>query len=286
MPKPFGNTHTFHTNDIKSLGALFPNLNRYRYFQPYGYTEIFENMNNSSYELQELIVERIRDMYPFGIIYVHTSPCLWAIQTAMDIAAALNRGQLKATVRIDDKISSSCFQSAAERIIALQSLLAYLDTLKPGQGLNGKYLDRIWLDQRLYSLESDFSIADNILPRSSIKDIFSENNYPDPFAGLIIVGEVDFCTPLLQAEPFPWTLRPPRECEVYEITCIGLESYNRKYIGRFVPRTFSQEPTTKLSQPQVSEAPSRISDDLQPQAGKRSASPILSESSKRTSIPP
>lgn len=206
----------------------------------------------------------------------------------MGIAAALSCDQLKATVRVDDRISSSCFQSAAERIVALQSLLAYLDTLEPVSGFTWKHLDRTWLDQRLYSLESDFTIADVTLPLSSIRDIFSRENYPDPFAGLVIVGEADFCTPLLQAEPFPWTPKPPRECEVYEITCIGVNSYNRKYIGIFVPRTPPQETTTTLSQRQASEAseaPSRISESLQPQAGKRSASPILSESQKRIFIP-
>lgn len=204
IPKTFGKINKFHTNSSSSLRTLFPNLSRSDNFQPYAYTNIFENIHNcSSNELQNLVAEQLKAMYPFGIIYVHTSPCQWAIQTAIDIAAARNCEQLKATVRVDDKISSSCFQSAAGRIVALQSLLAHLDTLEPNNGSDWKYLDRIWLDQRLYSLESDFTIADTTLSRSSIRDIFSEENYPDPFAGLVIVGEVDFCTPLLQAEPFP-----------------------------------------------------------------------------------
>jgi hypothetical protein len=153
--------------------------------------------------VQQLSTNYINQMLPFGIVYIHTSPCQWAIQTAVDIAGALNNDQFKVVVRVDDRISNSCFQSTADRIAVLQSMLAHLDTLELYVGVPWNYLDRTWLDQRLYSLESDFAATNDSLPMSSTMDIFSKENYQGPFAGLIIMGEVDFCTPLLQAEPFP-----------------------------------------------------------------------------------
>ncbi|KAF1998519.1 hypothetical protein P154DRAFT_577863 [Amniculicola lignicola CBS 123094] len=162
----------------------------------------------------------------------------------------------------------------------LQSVLAHLDSLEPYPSYPWTSLDRTWLDQRLYSLESDFTATNDFSPISSTMDIFSEENYQGPFAGLIIVGEVDFCTPLLQAEPFPWTPRFPRECEVYEIIHIGLE-YKRKYISRFVPRQPPTETNAALSQQQSSGVPNLDVESLKLQVSKRSASPLASGSRKR-----
>jgi hypothetical protein len=153
----------------------------------------------------------------------------------VDIATVLKNPRLDAVVRVDDRISSSCLHSTADRITVLQSILAHSDSLEPSPSLPWTYLDRIWLDQRLYALENDLAALDDTLRMSRAVDIFSADNYEEPFAGLIIVGEVDFCIPLLQAEPFPWEPRFPRECEIHEVTYSGL-GYKRKYAGRFALR--------------------------------------------------
>jgi hypothetical protein len=244
-----------HINGAESLRTFFPNLAR-----------------AGNHHLDETL--------PYGVIYVHTSPCQWAIQTAVDIAIVLEREQLKAVVRVDDRISSSCAQSTADCIVALQSLLAHLDTLEPRPSPIGKYPDRRWLDQRLYSLESEFAATDDSLRMSSTMDIFSDDNFGNPFAGLIIVGEVDFCIPLLQAEPFPWTPRVPREYEIYEITHKG-SGYHRKYIGRLAPRLPPVKTVVTSSQRQPLGAPNLNAESSRVQNDKRPASPLASGNGKR-----
>jgi len=271
--------NTFHSNGSESLRALFPNL-RSPNFQPYNYAEMFEHIHTSPYETQELASSRINQMLPFGIIYIHTSACQCAIQTAAEIAGALNSDQLKAVVRIDDRISSSCFRSTADRVIVLQSMLAHLDSLEPRLFAPWAYLDRTWLDQRLYSLESDIAVTDDSLHVSGMLDIFSSENFQGPFAGLIIVGEVDFCTPLLQAEPFSRMPRNPRECEVYEITRQD-STYKRKYISRFALK----KPNVTPLQRQASGEPNLTGKSSDLGVSKRSASPLPSGDAKRALTP-
>jgi hypothetical protein len=211
LPNTYNNK--YHTNSPQSLRSLFPNLARPDNFQP----------------------PKPPIIWPFATIFVHTSPCQWAIQTAVDIATVLKNPRLDAVVRVDDRIFSSCLHSTADRITVLQSILAHSDSLEPSPGLPWTYLDQIWLDQRLYALENDLAALDDSFRMSRAVDIFSTDNYEEPFAGLIIVGEVDFRIPLLQAEPFPWEPRFPRECEIHEVTHSGL-GYKRKYAGRFALR--------------------------------------------------
>lgn len=272
---PYGGVKKFHTNGKDSLRSLFPNLAKPENFHPYEYDELIENIGRSSGEAQELLTVRADQMIPFGVIYIHTSPCQFACQTAVDIADALKSKLIDAVVRIDDRISSSCFTSTADRIIVLQSILSHLHTLEPYGSSGWNCLDRIWLDQRLYSLESDPAASGDLLGTSNLIDVFSQEKFQDyqrPFAGVIIVGEVDVCGPLLQAEPFPRMPRPPRECEVYEITCT-VGGYNRKYISKFVARPVPPKETQ--GQPGVDTRSSNL------HLGKRPASPLASGSGKR-----
>lgn len=277
----------FHSNSSESIRALFPNLAKCENFQPDSYAELFEGLQRSSHDVQAVAIRRINQMLPFGIIYIHTNPCQCAIQTALCIADALNDDYLKAVVRIDERISSSCFRSIADRIVVLQSMLAHLDTLEPFAGPSSKslwrHMDRTWLDQRLYTLESDLTTEDSSA-MSSATDIFSEENYPNHFAGLIIVGEVDFCTPLLQAEPFPWTQRFPRKCEVFEISHIASE-YSRKYVGRFVARPPITDPDATLPQQQALKALHLETEGAKSRLGTRSASLLKPGTGKRRAAP-
>lgn len=127
------------------------------------------------------------------------------MQTATDIASALGGDRLKVLVRPDDRIATSCLPSPTDRIVVLQALLAHLDALEPNPTFPWTALDRTWLDQRLYAMGSDdFGARPESRATSSMVDIFSAlGNEQGPFAGLIVVGEVDVCISLLKAEPFP-----------------------------------------------------------------------------------
>jgi hypothetical protein len=271
--------NSFHKNGSASLRLLFPNLARTKNFEPYEYTHMSPRFHENTYA-----IARLKQMLPFGIIYIHTSPCQCAIQTATDIADALGNDRLKVLVRVDDRISTTCFRSTVDRVTVLQSLLAHLDTLEPQPDFPWTALDRTWLDQRLYTLESDLAAPSGSLATASSLGIFSLENDPGPFAGMIIVGEVDFCIPLLQAEPFPWTPRFPRECEVYEITHVG-SMYKQKYISKFAPRPRPRYTGAAVAQRQGPDPPSPDAERATLPVGKRSASPLKSGSEKRAKTP-
>jgi hypothetical protein len=214
----------FHAVGFASIRSLFLNLARSANFKPPG-TGV-----------------RAYQTLPFAKFYILTSPCHCAIQTAMDIAKALNQDhEPKAIIRLDDRITSCCLPSPSSRVKVLMLILAHLDALEPRIHPPWSFLDRAWLDQRLHSLEEYHAITGESSPEYNPTDIFEEDNFPGSFAGLIVIGEVDFCAPLLLAEPFPGMPRSPRACEVYEITHVN-ELYKRKYISSFVPRkSFNDE---------------------------------------------
>lgn len=278
--------NSFHKNGSASLRLLFPNLARSKNFEPYEYSHMPARSHENAYA-----IARIRQMLPFGTIYIHTSPCQCAIQTATDIAAALGSDQLRALVRVDDRISSSCLPSPTERIVILQALLAQLDALEPNPTAPWTALDRTWLDQRLYVLESDFVTTAPDASSTPMLDMFSALEHdPGPFAGLIVVGETDVCIPLLKAEPFPWTPRFAREREVYEVTN-ARGGYRVKYVSRFTERTSvggtgvggtNVEGKGTAMQRQVNVSVSAESEKgLERGLGKRPASPLAKEGEKR-----
>lgn len=196
---------------------------------------------------------------------------------ALAIARSLTSKYLPAHVRVDDRISCSCYPSATGRVMALEAIADHLEKVPSASWP----LDRLWLHQRLYMLENDAGLADNTTPMSSALNIFSKDNFPDKLAGLVIVGEVDFCTPLLQAEPFLWTARFPRQCEIYEITHHGY-SYHRRYIGRFAARLPPNAVNNTSAQRQAGEVSSLVSQSsFQQSSSKRAASPTPFAGAKR-----
>jgi hypothetical protein len=280
------NVCQFHMDSFATLASFFPNLRKVEHFQPSIYTELLEQLSSLSYEddeLKTLIQEKLNGTIPFRTIYIHTSPCSCALQMSVAIAKELRGKYLTALVRVDDRISCSCYPSATERATALESIVDHLEKLEPKptyQSNSWWHLVRLWLCQRLYMLETDTGSADNTTSISSALNIFSNDNFPNPLAGLIVVGEVDFCTPLLQAEPFPWTPRFPREREIYEITCQH-RSYTRKYIGKFAARSPLKAANGTSSQIQAEQAASLVSQSSWPRGSKRSSSPTASAGVKR-----
>jgi len=167
--------------------------------------------------------------------------------------------------------------------MALEAIVDYFEKLQPSKEHELKSwwpLDRLWLNQRLYALETDTKIADNAAPISSALNIFSRDNFPGQLAGLIIVGEVDFCTPLLQAEPFSWTARFPRLREIYEITHKNY-SYHRRYIGRFKARLPPSTANGASVERHAGEVSSLVSQSFQQSSSKRAASPTPFAGAKR-----
>jgi len=99
------------------------------------------------------------------------------------------------------------------------------------------YVDRVWVEQRIYQLEDELS--DQVVSKTRFEQaekLFAELEVESKF-GYVFLGEVDHCEWMMQTTPFPWKAKMPKESEIYFLQREIL-GWVRKYIGTFTPRNF------------------------------------------------
>ena len=200
------------------------------------------------YSTQEAIL-------PLATIYIYCAPCACSIRTALHTCSELiYYAHLSSLTRIDDRIDANCCSNNSKK----DRLLSVLDLIRQFEAsqLQDKdiaiwwvpLVDRVWLEQRLYQLEES---DDNCLHASSkeaTKELFSEFTAQSKYNGTVIVGELHSCSWMIQAAPFPWNTRMPRETEIFHVhthPVTGDEmdwrqiNWQRTYLGTFTPQDFS-----------------------------------------------
>jgi hypothetical protein len=116
------------------------------------------------------------------------------------------------------------------------------------QGSNIQYIDRDWIDQRLYEQEDEmFQIS---VPGEGRSLSFAFGQLPSQkLAAVIILGERDYLVPMLQYSPFQRSERTPRESQFFQVNrenhATGWRWY-LKYGGNFTAKK-SQMPETTNS---------------------------------------
>jgi hypothetical protein len=102
-----------------------------------------------------------------------------------------------------------------------------------------KYLDRVWIDQRVYELETRvYTGDDSDSDKRSIAEILSNLRR----GHYVILGEVDLCHWILQTKPFPWAPRMAKANEIYQMKWHGDGTgWHRKYLGSFTPQNFRSQ---------------------------------------------
>jgi hypothetical protein len=202
----------------------------------------------SGYDVDEKIKDDyIESQLPFAKLFFYCAPCICSIQATLKMSAKLSTRLLRCVVRVDDGISSSCGHEKGKST-ALKSIIEFMDTCESGivdpELIKGKntghieFLDRPWIEQRLFDLD-DNQYGYRPLPsiQSTIARIFAQHKGDSRTAGIVILGEFEQCTSIMQAPPFRADPRPLLERGVYQMR--GKNPWERKFLGTFATRPSS-----------------------------------------------
>jgi hypothetical protein len=206
----------------------------------FGYDES-EMLRQGNYELGELQSIALEATLPLGRVYVFTAPCSCAVRTALEVCAKENSKIVRYIVRVDDRMSASCCPEEM-KLARLSSIVENIKETEtshtPGAIADWtKYVDRVWVEQRIYQLEDD--LVDQAASKTQFEraeELLAEIE-GGPKDGFVFLGEVDHCEWMMQTAPFPWRSKMPKESEIYFLQWQNL-SWVRKYIGTFTPRNF------------------------------------------------
>ena len=184
-----------------------------------------------------------------GRVYIYSAPCLCQVWTAFRICNGANGPEealLQFCVRIDDRLTATCCRASS----GIAGLAAVVDQIRSiemeGNHLspsylrnNIKYIDRDWIDQRLYEQEDELFQVSAFDEERSLSFIFNRLR-PMNVAAVIVLGERDHLVPMLQYSPFQKSERTLRENQFFTVkrggdATIG-RSWSLKYLGNFTAK--------------------------------------------------
>lgn len=185
---------------------------------------------------------------PLAKVDVFCAPCTCAVRTALAICQSQSNELIQYLVKVDDRLPSDCCPESTKSS-SFESLLhviqCYEVGLLGGRDVNlgwAEYLDRVWIEQRLYEMQSSSSAftSSQETNRYRITRLLSE--VPSTYS--VFLAECSNLSWMLQLPPFPTSSRLPRENEIYELFKGGHKSpWSLKFLGSFTPRDYG----TKLS---------------------------------------
>lgn len=184
-------------------------------------------------------------------VYIYCAPCACQVATALDICQYSDKKAfVDFCVRIDHRQKTSC-PSSASRIEGLISVVDYLKEEETNVGYLMsdmivkylKWIDREWLEQQIY----DYTEADRLAtpsPANQLTRIARFHGEEHSCAAIVLLGEADYCVPLMEAPPFrPFESgRLPRETQLfrysqkYNYSTLDDLYWERKYMGTYSPR--------------------------------------------------
>jgi hypothetical protein len=78
------------------------------------------------------------------------------------------------------------------------------------------FFDRVWMEQQLFDMEdSDHQVSSQ--PPHGPSHILEFYEFDEKCAGIVILGEIDKCVPMMQTPPFPTKPRVPKEVEIFQV---------------------------------------------------------------------
>ncbi|KAK0516272.1 hypothetical protein JMJ35_000875 [Cladonia borealis] len=193
-------------------------------------------------------------------VYIYCAPCLCQIWTAFRICIGAKGpadSLFQLCVRIDDRLRATCCQvsSGAAGLAAVVDQIRSIEmdskTMYPSfLGKNIKYIDRDWIDQRLYDQEDEVFQIPAVGGARSLSFIFDRLPTKD-LAALIVLGERDHLVPMLQYSPFQRSERILRENQFFNVKREEIDGERRwslKYLGSFTAkRSLSAQATNSSS---------------------------------------
>lgn len=181
-------------------------------------------------------------------VYIYCAPCACQVATALDICEhSDNKAFVDFCIRIDHRQKTSC-SSSASRIEGLISVVGHLKEeetvgyLMSNWGVKRmKWIDREWLEQQIYDYTEEDRLA-TPLPANQLTRIAKSHGEEHSCAAIVLLGEADYCVPLMEAPPFrPFESgRLPRETQLFKYqlkySTLGDLYWERKYLGTYSPR--------------------------------------------------
>jgi hypothetical protein len=199
---------------------------------------------NSGSFMEDITKEALMKEVPVATLYVYCSTCACQIRTALSIHKYNNTTNLlQIRVRPDDRLIATCCSNAT-RTDGLSSIIMKMNDYEAGQDIQGisiadlETLDRQWIEQRLFQIEQDMAHSELTSQASAVaQSIFAGHEYDTKCAGIVMLGETDQLSSIIQTAPFPTTARMPREREIYYLAKSSSSSgWTRTYLGTFVQK--------------------------------------------------
>ena len=128
--------------------------------------------------------------------------------------------------RADDHVSTFCCLESTKigRLVSLLNMVKTIEAAEQSQttGIAAvwiDFIDRVWIEQRVYQLEEEFHAQNAPSPVIQGADkLFAELQSKSKKTGIVILGELDQCFWMLQTPPFPWKARIPKKTKIYKIS--------------------------------------------------------------------
>lgn len=258
------------------------------------YPSIFTHMDFGRYEeyLMSISMREINeglDTAPstgrFSVqVYLYCAPCSCQVASALQVAWSLGQfPYLDVCVRVDYRLQSSC-SIASSGINGIQSIISYIKELENlaslgiSQEERLKFIDRQWLEQAVYNYEDETETMSKS-PADQVSQIVKDHTHEQTCAALVILGEADYCIPLVGAPPFPPLSlgKVPQETELYQMSqqwgqAAVKRHWTRRYMGTY---TAMPPPVKKRRLPMTSDTGDGSQQSLPP--AKRSATSELSQ---------
>jgi hypothetical protein len=192
-------------------------------------------------------------VFPIATVFIYCAPCACLLATAFAICKAAGSRAMpffEFLVRPDDRLVSSCC-SHRDRSLGLASIMENVKIPDVLSSRKMPYIDSIWVEQRLYEIEEETDLQRSIgKTAESGGKTLSSHHSPRDTAGIVILGELEYCLPIIRGLPFPPTPRVPKENEIFQMHVLrkdGKPSWSRRFLGTFtskaIPMTY---PRTSL----------------------------------------
>lgn len=183
-------------------------------------------------------------------VYIYCPPCACQIATALDICRYRDkRSFVDFCIRIDHRQMTSCSASVS-RIEGLINVNDYLKEAEKQISLDDvkveqlKSFDREWLERQIYDYTEEDRLA-TLSPEIQLARIAEFHKSEASCAGIILLGETDYCVPLMGVPPFP-PFEPGRllrETQLYQFSQVWSNRasrhkiWERHYMGTYSPKT-------------------------------------------------
>lgn len=246
------------------------------------YLQNYESRRARAFERDEYFPEVIRHKVK---VYVYCSPCACQIATALDVCQHTGTYLLVTFhIRIDYRQATSCCAPSS----SLDGICSAIDHLKDVEksdlyGIEPTELDRIKLiDRRWMELEEyrtgELEGAPESSPESHLTRIANYHRGAEDVAGIVILGEADYCVPLLGAHPFPSFEAGSRLREnmmfmlEQKYSHVMRGAWQRSYLG-----TYSSKPPITRNPSLPTTVDKRQSDDTPEEKSKRPKTQIAGQ---------